>query len=75
MSKSLSPTAQAILKAMYRSYDHEPTRRLIAADVLRTAAYRLIPPRPALDSCCEHWEQKIRHQFLSLAAELEELND
>lgn len=34
----LSNAAQAVLASMYRSYDHEPTRCLIAADVLRAAA-------------------------------------
>jgi len=34
----LSPTAQAVVDSMYRSYDHEPTRCLVAAAVLRTAA-------------------------------------
>ena len=37
----LSPAAQAVLDAMHRSYDHEPTRRLIAAAVLRAAADHL----------------------------------
>ena len=34
----LSPAAQAVLNAMHRSYDHEPTRRAIAANILRTLA-------------------------------------
>ncbi len=34
----LSPAAQAVLDAMHRSYDHEPTRRAIAAEVLQAAA-------------------------------------
>jgi hypothetical protein len=38
---SLSPAAQAVLDAMHRSYDHEPTRRAIAAGVLRAAADRM----------------------------------
>jgi hypothetical protein len=33
----LSPAAQAVLDAMHRSYDHEPTRRALAAGVLRAA--------------------------------------
>jgi hypothetical protein len=33
----LSHAAQAVLDAMHRSYDHEPIRRAIAAEVLRTA--------------------------------------
>jgi hypothetical protein len=34
---NLSPAAQAVLNAMHRSYDHEPTRRAIAAELLRAA--------------------------------------
>lgn len=34
----LSPAAQSVLDAMHRSYDHEPTRRLIAAGILRALA-------------------------------------
>ena len=30
----LSPAAQAVLDAMHRSYDHEPTRRRIASEML-----------------------------------------
>jgi hypothetical protein len=30
-----------VLDAMHRSYDHEPTRRAIAAEVLRAAAKEL----------------------------------
>jgi hypothetical protein len=39
----LSPAAQAVLDAMHRSYDHEPTRRAIAAGVLRAAADQVVP--------------------------------
>jgi hypothetical protein len=39
----LSPAAQAVLDAMHRSYDHEPTRRAIAAEVLRAAADQVVP--------------------------------
>jgi hypothetical protein len=34
----LRTAAQAVLDAMHRSYDHEPTRRAIAANILRTLA-------------------------------------
>ena len=37
----LSPAAQAVLDTMHRSYDHEPTRRALAAGVLRAAADRM----------------------------------
>jgi len=35
MSKPLSPRAQKVLDAMGRSYDHEETRRALAAAVIR----------------------------------------
>ena len=41
MSEALSPAAQAVLDTMSRSYDHEPTRCLLAAGVLRAAAVQL----------------------------------
>jgi hypothetical protein len=41
MTNPLSPAAQAVLDAMHRSYDHEPTRRGIAAEVLRALADRM----------------------------------
>jgi hypothetical protein len=37
----LSPAAQAVMDAMHRSYDHEPTRRAVAAGVLRASSDRL----------------------------------
>ena len=37
----LSPAAQAVLSAMRRSYDHEPTRRAMAADMLWALAQHL----------------------------------
>lgn len=40
----LSPAAQAVLNAMRRSYDHEPIRRAIAAEILRTVANHPMPP-------------------------------
>ena len=40
---TLSPAAQAVLDAMHRSYDHEPTRRAIAAAVLQAAADQVVP--------------------------------
>lgn len=39
----LSSAAQAVLDTMHRSYDHEPTRRILAAGVLRAAADQLTP--------------------------------
>jgi hypothetical protein len=37
----LSPAAQAVMDAMHRSYDHEATRRFIAADVLHALVCQL----------------------------------
>ncbi len=37
----LSPAAQAVLDAMRRSYDHEPTRRAIASDLIWALAQQL----------------------------------
>jgi hypothetical protein len=37
----LSPAASAALKAMRRSYDHEPTRRAIASEMLWALAQHL----------------------------------
>ena len=38
---TLSPQAQAVMDAMRRSYDHEETRRALAAGVLRAAAEQM----------------------------------
>jgi hypothetical protein len=37
----LSPASQAVLRAMRRSYDHEPTRRAIASEILWALAQHL----------------------------------
>ena len=63
----LSPAAQAVLEA-YR-YTHLSINNLATA--LRAAAYQVAPARPMLDSCCEHYEQSIRHKLLAIASELE----
>jgi hypothetical protein len=38
---TLSPAAQAVLRSMRRSYDHEPTRRAIASEMLWALAQHL----------------------------------
>ena len=48
----LSPAAQAVLDTMHRSYDHEPTRRALAAGVLRAAAARMTGANPRCPSPC-----------------------
>ena len=40
-AKPLSPAAQAVLDSMRRSYDHEPTRRVIASEMLWALAKHL----------------------------------
>lgn len=62
----LSPAAQAVLDAYETSYTESG---LVAA--LRAAADQVAPARPMLDSCCEHYEQSIRHKLLAIASELE----
>lgn len=74
----LSPAAQAVLDAMHRSYDHEPTRRALAAGVLRAAADQVAPsdldePRNYLPMAMEC--QRIREELLAIAAELENGNN
>ena len=69
----LSPAAQAVALA----YENAPERPIgnhryhWLAAALRAAAYQVAPARPVLDSCCEHFEQAIRHKILAIAAELD----
>ena len=68
----LSPAAQAVWDAFNEDeagvfVDYGD--KLAAA--LRAAADQVVPARPVLDSCCEHFEQAIRHKLLAIAAELE----
>ena len=78
MSTPLSPAAQAVLNSMYRSYDHEPTRRLIAAAVFRAVADQVVPEPPDCGSAlhdynkgAEDRQRLIRYRLLAIAAELE----
>jgi hypothetical protein len=83
----LSPAAQAVLDSMRRSYDHEPTRRLVAAAVLRATADQVFPEeRPPYDAFLKWlgshpadpapWQVRAskRAELLAIAAELEESN-
>lgn len=73
--KQLSPAAQAVLDAMRRSYDHEPTCRIIAAGILSELAVHdetlldkddeLLPPVRAVRT----------DLILAIASEMEGLND
>lgn len=72
----LSPAAQAVWDAAWNlspvnCESHEDRRRQQIAAALRAAAYQVTPARPVLDSCCEHFEQAIRHKILAIATELE----
>ena len=72
----LSPAARAVFESFNSKFDWVedgvpgPQFKAIAA-ALRAAAYRVAPARPVLDSCCEHYEQAIRHKLLAIANELE----
>ena len=46
----LSPAAQAVMAAMIRSYDHEETRKALAAAALRAAADQVTDNIPILGS-------------------------
>ena len=78
----LSPAARAVLDTMRRSYDHEPTRRLIAADVLRAVADQVVPegrvytetvPNAGVFVSTEP-PARFRSKLLAIAAELEGAN-
>ena len=76
IAKPLSPAAQAVFHAFNSKFDWVedgvpgPQFNSIAA-ALRAAAYQVAPARPVLYSCCEHYEQSIRHKLLAIASELE----
>lgn len=68
----LSPAAQAVLDAMHRSYDHEPTRRAIAAEILHALADHQRPAWDGNGPLC-HWSPTphTRRELRNIAAELE----
>lgn len=67
-----SPAARAVLDAMRRSYDHEPTRRAIAAGILRALADHQQAP-VTLGQPIDHWspDEPTRRELRNLADELE----
>jgi len=71
----LSPATQAIWSAYEAILEYEcvvtKTDMKALASALRAAAYQVVPARPVLDSCCEHFEQAIRHKLLAISTELE----
>ena len=69
----LSPAAQAVLNTMHRSYDHEPTRRALAAGVLRAAVDQVVPLYSCNTSATRGQTRLgVRHKLLALADELEQ---
>lgn len=67
----LSPAARAVLAAMHRSYDHEPTRRAIAAGILRAVADQVVPAQLNLmHPVAQAKAENIRADILAIAAEL-----
>jgi len=75
LETELSPAAQAVLKAVMKDAYGRPTKTFLyrSACAIRAAAYQVAPARPVLDSCCDHYEQSIRHELLAIAQELESL--
>ena len=75
MTQNLSPAAQAVFNAVMKDAYGRPTKYFLyrIACAIRAAAYQVAPERQFLDSCCEHWEQGIRHELLAIAQELESL--
>jgi hypothetical protein len=69
----LSPAAQAVVNAAMKDAYGIPSTYFLhkLACGLRAAAYQVAPARPVLDSCCEHYEQAIRHKLLAIANEIE----
>jgi len=71
---NLSETAQDILDVMW--FDHFETaadKRSLAADILRVAIDRIVPPDPCGDDCCITVCEGIREDFLSIIKELDTL--
>jgi hypothetical protein len=75
LETELSPAAQAVFKAATNDLYGRPTTYFMyrIACAIRAAAYQVAPARPILDSCCDHYEQSIRHKLLAIADELESL--
>jgi hypothetical protein len=77
MTDSAMSPAQKVLTALYCNYDHEPTRRSIAAAALRAAADEVVPHEEAPfmegEDHAIRWEQvqHTRRELLAIAAELE----
>jgi hypothetical protein len=81
----LSPAAQAVLDPMSRSYDHEPTRRAIAADIIRALVEATLPEEEPFrggmrpggtqpvtpDEFRQAQQRHTRAQQLAIAAELD----
>jgi len=69
---AVAPPWSPLTSAVWRAFKDAPEcAEVKLAAALRAAAYRVAPARPVLDSCCEHYEQAIRHKLLAIASELE----
>ena len=69
---AVAPPWSPLTSAVWRAFKDAPEcAEVKLAAALRAAAYRVAPARPVLDSCCEHYEQAIRHKLLAIANELE----
>ena len=65
----ISPAEQAVMAAMARSYDHEETRRALAAAVLRAATEHLLAEVP--DNRSDQYDLGVEHsaEFLQRLAD------
>ena len=71
----LSPATQAVLDTMHRSYDHESTRRALAAGVVRAAVDQVLPLYMcSLTSTRGTTRLGVRQKLLAIATELEGVN-
>lgn len=75
MTGNVSPATRTVFEAATKDLYGRPTTYFMyrIACAIRAAAYQVAPARPVLGSCCEHWEQGIRHELLAIAHELESL--
>lgn len=62
--------AQAVMDAMRQSYDHEPTRRAIAAEILRAAVLNVFYEETFRMTAYEGYNQAL-NEITAIAAELE----
>jgi hypothetical protein len=76
MTDPAKTARQKVLTALYCNYDHEPTRRAIAAAAIRAAADAVVPAETWLgteEPCYAYYRQRCntRRELLAIAAGLE----